>query len=87
MQNLKIICQGEVCKIDKPPSLSVKTLKNMTPRKDGKGNFFRLEILATNIDLSQNLKNICQQLLSLNIVLNALSKLFPVARDSMAKHI
>ena len=29
---------GEVCKIDKPPSLSVTTLKNMTPGKDGKWN-------------------------------------------------
>ena len=36
MRNLKIICQGEVCKIDKPPSLSIKTLKNMTPVKYGK---------------------------------------------------
>ena len=42
ISNLKIICQGEVCKFDKPPSFSVKTLKNMTP-----------EILATNIDWSQ----------------------------------
>ena len=40
MRNLKIICQGEVCKIDKPPSLSIKTLKNMTPGKDGNGIFF-----------------------------------------------
>ena len=40
MGNLKIICQGEVCKIDKPPSLSIKTLKNMTPGKDGKWNIF-----------------------------------------------
>ena len=64
MRNLKIICQGEVWKIDKPPSLSIKTLKNMTPRKDGKWNiFFKFEILATNIDWSQILKNICQQLL------------------------
>ena len=31
--------------------------------------FFKLEILATNIDQSQILKNICQQLLSLNNVL------------------
>ena len=47
--NLKlIICQGEVCKIDKPLSLSIKTLKNMTPGKDG--NFFKFEKLATNID-------------------------------------
>ena len=38
MLNLKITCQGEVCKIDKLPSLSIKTLKNMTPRKDGKWN-------------------------------------------------
>ena len=51
MPNLKIICQGEVCKIDKPPSLSIKTLKNMTSGKDGKWNtFFKFEILATNID-------------------------------------
>ena len=40
VRNLKIICQGEVCKIDKPPSLSIKTLKNMTPGKDGKLIFF-----------------------------------------------
>ena len=33
MPNSKIICQGEMCKIDKPPSLSIKTLKNMTPEK------------------------------------------------------
>ena len=51
MRNLKIICQGEVCKIDKSPSLSVTTLKNMIPRKDGKWNFFfKFEILATDID-------------------------------------
>ena len=42
MQNLKIICQGqgEVCKIDKLPNLSIKTLKNITPEKDGNGIFF-----------------------------------------------
>ena len=52
MRNLKIICQGEVCKFDKPPSLSVKTLKNMIPGKDGKWNifFFKFEIFATNMD-------------------------------------
>ena len=56
-----------MCKIDKPPSLSIKTLKNMTPEKDGKWNiFFKFEILATNIDLSQILNNIFQQLLSLS---------------------
>ena len=33
------------------------------------GIFFKFEILAANIDLSQILKNICQQLLSLNNVL------------------
>ena len=45
MRNLKIIGQGEVCKIDKPPGLSVKTLKNKTPGKDGKWNiFFKFEI-------------------------------------------
>ena len=51
MQNLKIICQGEVCKIHKPSSLSIKSLKNMTPGKAGKWNFFffMCEILATNI--------------------------------------
>ena len=36
MRNFKIICQGEVCKTDKLPSLFPKTLKNMTPTKDGK---------------------------------------------------
>ena len=47
MQNLKLICQGEVYKIDKSPSLSVKTLKNMTLGKDGTWNiFFKFEILA-----------------------------------------
>ena len=51
MRNLKIICQGEVCKIDKPPSLSIKTLKNMTPEKMENGIFFfKFEILATNTD-------------------------------------
>ena len=59
MRNLKIVCQAEVCKFDKPPSLSIKTLKNMTPGKDGKWIFFKFEILATNIDWSQILKNIC----------------------------
>ena len=39
-RNLKIICQGEVCKIDKPLSLSIKTVTNMTPGKDGKWNIF-----------------------------------------------
>ena len=58
-----------MCKIDKPPGLSVKTLKNMTPGKDGKWIFFIFEIFATSIDQSQILKNICQQLLSLNNVL------------------
>ena len=51
MRNLKIIFWGEVCKIDKPPSLSIKTYKNMTPGKDGKWNtFFKFEVLATTID-------------------------------------
>ena len=37
----------------------------MTPGKDGKRNIFvKFEILATNIDWSQILKNICLQLLS-----------------------
>ena len=40
MRNLKVICQGEMCKFDKPPSLSVKTLKNMTPGKDEKRYIF-----------------------------------------------
>ena len=40
MQNLKVICQGEAYKIDKAPSLSIKTLKNMTPGKDRKWDFF-----------------------------------------------
>ena len=72
MRNLKIICQGEVCKIDKTLSLSIKTLKNMTLKKDGKQNiFFTFEILAPNLDWSQILKNICQQLLSLNNVLKS----------------
>ena len=31
---------GKVCKIDKPSSLSIKTFKNMNPRKDGKWNIF-----------------------------------------------
>ena len=61
MQNLKIIFQGEVCKTDKPLSLSLKTLKNMTPGKDEKWNIFF-------VDQSQILENICQQLLSLNNV-------------------
>ena len=39
MRNLKIICQGEVCKIDKPPSVSVKTLK-YDPRKRWKMKYF-----------------------------------------------
>ena len=33
---LKNNLSGEVCKIDKPPSFPIKTLKNMTPGKDGK---------------------------------------------------
>ena len=40
MLNFKIICQGEVCKIDKPSSFSIKTIENMTPRKDEKWNIF-----------------------------------------------
>ena len=36
LPNLKIICQGEVCKVDRSPSWSIKTLKNMTPGNDGK---------------------------------------------------
>ena len=45
-RNLKIICHWEVCKIDKRPSLTIKTLKNMTPGKDGKWNiFFKLKYL------------------------------------------
>ena len=44
----------------------------MTPGKDGKLNIiFKFEILATNIDQSQILKNICQHLLSLNNVLES----------------
>ena len=31
---------SEMCKIDKPPSLSIKTLKDMIPGKDGKWNLF-----------------------------------------------
>ena len=56
MRKLKIICQGEMCKIDKSPSLLIKMLKNMIPVKDGKWNifFFKFEILATNIEWSQN---------------------------------
>ena len=50
MRNLKIFRRGEVCKIDKAPSLSIKTLKDMTPRKDENGIFFKFEILAANID-------------------------------------
>ena len=51
MRNLKIISQGEVCKINKPPSLSIKTLKNMTPGKMENGIFFsKFEILVTDID-------------------------------------
>ena len=43
IRNLKIICQGEVCKFDKPPSFSVKTLKNITSGKDGNGiSFFQI---------------------------------------------
>ena len=39
-QNLMIICQGEVCKSDKIPSLSIKSLKDMTREKLGNGTFF-----------------------------------------------
>ena len=74
MRNLKIICQGEVCKIDKPRSLPIKTLKDMTPGKDGKWNIFsKFETLATNTNWSQILKNVCQQLLSLNNVLKSIT--------------
>ena len=38
MQHLKLICQGEVCKIHKSLNLPIKTLKNITPRNDGKDN-------------------------------------------------
>ena len=49
-----------MCKIDKPLSLSIKTFENMTHGKDGKWIiFFKFEILATNVDFSQILKNIC----------------------------
>ena len=71
MRNLKIICQGEMCKINKPPSSSIKTLKNMTPGKDGKCIFFRFGTLETDIDWSQILKNICQKLLSLKNALKS----------------
>ena len=33
---------GEECKINKSPSLSIKSLKNLTPRKDGKSIFFQI---------------------------------------------
>ena len=70
MRNLKISCQGEVCKIDKPPCFSIKTLKIFPPKKMENGIvfFFKFGILATKIDQSQILKNICQQLLWLNNV-------------------
>ena len=42
MRNFKIICQGEACRIDKPPSLSIKTLKDMTLRKKWKVEFFQI---------------------------------------------
>ena len=45
MRNLKIICQEKVYKIDKFLSLSIKTVKNITPGKDGNGTFFKFEIL------------------------------------------
>ena len=61
-------------KIDKPPRLSIKTLKNMTSGNYGnKTHFFTFKILATDIDWSQILKIICQQLLSLNNVLKLLN--------------
>ena len=57
MRNLKIICLGEVYKINKPPSLSFKSFKNETPEKMENGILFsKFEILATNIDWSQILK-------------------------------
>ena len=59
-----------MCKINKSPRLSIKTLKNLSPpEKMENGIFFKFEIFATDIDWSQILKNICQQLLSLNNVL------------------
>ena len=45
---------GKVCKIDKSTSLSVKTLKNMTPEKMENAFFFKFQILVTNIDLVSN---------------------------------
>ena len=50
MRNFKITCQGEVCKTGKPSSLSVKTLKDMTPAKmeNGIHFFFKFAILAAN---------------------------------------
>ena len=60
--------------IDKPPRLSIKTLKNMTRGNYGnETRFFTFEIHATDIDWSQILKIICQQLLSLNNVLKRLN--------------
>ena len=52
MRILKMICLGEVCKTDKPLSLSIKTFKNMPPHKKMENGifFFQFEILATNID-------------------------------------
>ena len=51
MRNLKIICQREVCKIDKRLGLFIKALKNMTPEKMGNVIYlFKFEILATNIE-------------------------------------
>ena len=40
MRNFNIVCQGEVCKFDKPQSLSIKALKNMTPPPEKMENGF-----------------------------------------------
>ena len=52
--------------------------------------FFKFEMLATNIDQYQILKNICQQLLSLNNVLKLLTvvkEIDYVHKQGMLKHV
>ena len=49
MRNLKIIGQEKVCKMDKPASLSIKTVKNVTPEQTENGFFFQIWNTATDI--------------------------------------
>ena len=59
-----------MCKIDKPPSLSMETLKNMTPGKDEKWNIFSnfkyLQLQSVSWSLAEFRHNKIVQLLREN---------------------